>query len=123
MYALSVLRSINALCTHKMEQSNSMTVNEVTKILLGRKLGEMMVKEEEISSVLSVRERELEGLQKMANVYSATPSFGDASSTAQVRIILIHIQITISYRCYFTARIRRANRRGCHALPCFPSSH
>ena len=62
-----------------------MTVDEVTKILLGRKLGEMMVKEEEISTSLVLRERELEGLQKMANVYSATPSFGDASSTAQAR--------------------------------------
>ena len=62
-----------------------MTVDEVTRVLLGQKLGLLILKNEELSGSLSVKEKELEGIQKMTSAYSTTPSFGDASSTFNVR--------------------------------------
>jgi hypothetical protein len=66
------------------DDTKLIVVDEVTKVILGQKLGEMIVREEELSVAFETKERELEGLQKMSNVYNATPSFGDASSTANV---------------------------------------
>lgn len=65
-------------------QTKELTIDDVTKVVLGHKLGFMVVQEEEISSQLSIRENELNALKRMTGVFSENPSFGDASSTAQV---------------------------------------
>ena len=57
--------------------------------MLGHKLGAMVVQEEDISSQLSIKEKELDALKRMAGVFSETPSFGDATSTAQVYLSFI----------------------------------
>ncbi|RKO83745.1 hypothetical protein BDK51DRAFT_30696, partial [Blyttiomyces helicus] len=66
-------------CAHG-DSTRSLLVDEVTKVTLGQLLGRLIAREQELAASLAQKEKELVGLKQMADVYSNTPSFGNASS-------------------------------------------
>ncbi|KAI9101180.1 hypothetical protein DFS34DRAFT_613427 [Phlyctochytrium arcticum] len=61
------------------------TVDDVTKVALGQRLGRLIIQEEDLISTISQKERELSGVSQMADVYAQTPSFGNAASPLEQR--------------------------------------
>ncbi|KAI9002017.1 hypothetical protein BC832DRAFT_130014 [Gaertneriomyces semiglobifer] len=62
-----------------------LTVDDVTRVTLGQRLGRLIQQEEEIAATLAQREKELAGCTQMAGVYAQTPSFGNAASPLEQR--------------------------------------
>ncbi|KAI8592422.1 hypothetical protein BDZ88DRAFT_282695 [Geranomyces variabilis] len=67
------------------DEIDTVTVDDVTKMALGHRLGRLIAQEEELNVTIAHRERELAGCAQMADVYSQTPSFGNAASPLEQR--------------------------------------
>lgn len=67
------------------DEINDITVDDVTQVTLGNKLGLIIARTDFLNSEIVQKEKELSGLNQMAQVYSNQPEFGDANSSIDVR--------------------------------------
>ncbi|KAJ3291271.1 F-BAR and double SH3 domains protein 1 [Borealophlyctis nickersoniae] len=67
------------------DDTDHLTVDEVTKVSLGQRLARLIARDEELAPSLVQKERELAGVQHLTDVYNAQPAFGQASTAVEQR--------------------------------------
>ncbi|KAI8907051.1 SH3 domain-containing protein [Powellomyces hirtus] len=67
------------------DECDVVIVDDVTKVALGHRLGRLVALEEELSTTIAQKERELAACAQMADTYSQTPSFGNAAAPLETR--------------------------------------
>ncbi|KNC97306.1 uncharacterized protein SPPG_07235 [Spizellomyces punctatus DAOM BR117] len=94
-----------------------LTVDDVTKVALGQRLGRLMNREEEINNHIALKERELGGVTQMADVYSQTPSFGNAATPLEQRQEIENgIRLLNAAKVKVAAQIRILKNMGVEAI-------
>ncbi|KAJ3085616.1 F-BAR and double SH3 domains protein 1 [Quaeritorhiza haematococci] len=65
------------------DTQDTIVVTDVTKVVLGTKMALLMSRADELTAGLDRKEKEIAGLKQMVDVYSQTPSFGNANSPTE----------------------------------------
>ena len=60
-----------------------LVIDESTKEPLGRRLGELVAQDTDITSKISTNEKELAGLHQLASAYNSTPEFGNPNASIE----------------------------------------
>ncbi|KAL2914324.1 hypothetical protein HK105_206096 [Polyrhizophydium stewartii] len=105
--------------------AREMTVDEASRPPLGRRLGELVVRDEALAAMLAQREKELAGVIQMAETYAATPQFGNASSPLeQKQDIQNAIDLIKAQRLRTSTQIQAIRQHGIEPImPALPEEH
>ncbi|KAJ3037389.1 F-BAR and double SH3 domains protein 1 [Rhizophlyctis rosea] len=71
---------------NSVDELNELVVDDVSKVTLGRRLANLLARDEDIAPNVAKRERELAGLQHLTDAYTAQPSFGSPLTASEQRL-------------------------------------